>query len=107
MTETPDVLVIGAGQAGLVMGHYLAQRGQRFLIVDAGAEIGDAWRSRWDSLRLFTPAQFDNLPGLPFPAPRDLPQQRRRRGLPAAQAGEELSGDGHAGVGTYVRYDQV
>jgi putative flavoprotein involved in K+ transport len=71
MTETPDVLVIGAGQAGLVMGHHLAQRGQSFLIVDAGAEIGDSWRSRWDSLRLFTPAQFDNLPGLPFPAPRD------------------------------------
>ncbi|MEP7036260.1 MAG: NAD(P)/FAD-dependent oxidoreductase [Dermatophilaceae bacterium] len=71
MTEAPDVLVIGAGQAGLVMGHYLAERGQRFLIVDAGAQIGDTWRSRWDSLRTFTPAQFDNLPGLPFPAPSD------------------------------------
>jgi putative flavoprotein involved in K+ transport len=69
MTDTADVLVIGAGQAGLVMGHYLAERRRRFLIVDAGAEIGDAWRSRWDSLKLFTPAQFDNLPGLPFPAP--------------------------------------
>jgi putative flavoprotein involved in K+ transport len=66
-----DVVVIGAGQAGLVMGYHLAQRGKRFLIVDAGAEIGDSWRSRWDSLRLFTPAQYDNLPGMPFPAPRD------------------------------------
>jgi putative flavoprotein involved in K+ transport len=49
-----DVLVIGGGQAGLAMGHHLAQRGLRFEIVDAGAEIGTAWRSRWDSLRLFT-----------------------------------------------------
>ena len=70
-SEVLDVVVIGAGQAGLVMGYHLAQRGQRFLIVDAGAEIGGAWRSRWDSLRLFTPAQFDNVPGMPFPAPRD------------------------------------
>ncbi|MDQ1537911.1 MAG: putative flavoprotein involved in transport [Actinomycetota bacterium] len=71
MTDTLDVLVVGAGQAGLAMGYHLSQLGQRFLIVDGGAEIGAAWRSRWDSLRLFTPAQFDNLPGLPFPAPRD------------------------------------
>ena len=70
-SEALDVVVIGAGQAGLVMGYYLAQRGQRFLIVDAAAEVGGAWRSRWDSLRLFTPAQYDNLPGMPFPAPRD------------------------------------
>ena len=66
-----DVLVIGGGQAGLVMGYQLAQRGQRFLIVDGGAEIGAAWRSRWDSLVLFTPAQYDNLPGMPFPAAPD------------------------------------
>ncbi len=66
-----DVLVIGGGQAGLVMGYQLAQRGQRFLIVDAGALIGAVWRSRWDSLVLFTPAQYDNLPGLPFPAAPD------------------------------------
>jgi putative flavoprotein involved in K+ transport len=66
-----DVLVIGGGQAGLVMGYQLAQRGQRFLILDGGAEIGAAWRSRWDSLVLFTPSQYDNLPGLPFPAAPD------------------------------------
>ena len=66
-----DVLVIGGGQAGLVMGYQLAQRGQRFLIVDAGTQIGAVWRSRWDSLVLFTPAQYDNLPGLPFPAAPD------------------------------------
>lgn len=66
-----DVLVIGGGQAGLAVGHKLAQRGLRFEIVDAGAHIGQAWRARWDSLRLFTPAQYDNLPGLRFPAPLD------------------------------------
>jgi putative flavoprotein involved in K+ transport len=66
-----DVLVIGGGQAGLAMGYHLARRELRFQIVDAGAEIGSAWRSRWDSLRLFTPGQYDNLPGLPFPAGAD------------------------------------
>ncbi|WP_328526516.1 flavin-containing monooxygenase [Kribbella sp. NBC_00359] len=71
MTDILDVLVIGGGQAGMVMGYHLAERGQRFLIVDAGPAIGYAWRSRWDSLQLFTPAQFDNLPGMPFPAAKD------------------------------------
>jgi putative flavoprotein involved in K+ transport len=76
MTPAPaapalDVLVIGGGQAGLAMGYHLAQRGLRFEIVDAGAEVGAAWRSRWDSLRAFTPAQYDNLPGLAFPAAPD------------------------------------
>ena len=67
-----DVLVIGGGQAGLAMGYHLAQRGLSFQIVDAGAEVGHVWRSRWDSLRLFTPAQYDNLPGLPFPSSPDI-----------------------------------
>ena len=49
-----DVLVIGGGQAGLAMGYHLAQSGRSIQIVDAGAEIGQTWRSRWDSLRLFT-----------------------------------------------------
>lgn len=71
VTEPYDVLVVGGGQAGLAIGYHLAQRGRRFVIVDAAAEIGAAWRSRWDSLRLFTPAQYDSLPGMPFPAPRD------------------------------------
>jgi putative flavoprotein involved in K+ transport len=66
-----DVLVIGGGQAGLAMGYHLAQSGRAFLIVDAGAEVGEAWRSRWDSLRLFTSGRYDNLPGLPFPAAPD------------------------------------
>jgi putative flavoprotein involved in K+ transport len=70
-TDTLDVLVIGAGQAGLAVGYHLNQRGLRFLIVDAASEAGASWRRRWDSLRLFTPAQYDSLPGLPFPADHD------------------------------------
>jgi putative flavoprotein involved in K+ transport len=66
-----DVLVVGGGQAGLAMGYHLAQRGLRFQIVESGPELGSAWRSRWDSLRLFTPGSYDNLPGLPFPASSD------------------------------------
>ena len=66
-----DVLVVGGGQAGLAMGYHLAQRGLRFQIVESGPELGSAWRSRWDSLRLFTPGFYDNLPGLPFPASAD------------------------------------
>jgi putative flavoprotein involved in K+ transport len=66
-----EVLVIGGGQAGLAMGYHLQRRGVSFTIVDAGAEIGHVWRSRWDSLRLFTPAQYANLPGMQLPAPRD------------------------------------
>ncbi|GAA3181687.1 NAD(P)/FAD-dependent oxidoreductase [Blastococcus jejuensis] len=64
-----DVLVVGAGQAGLAIGRQLQQQGTRVLLVDAGDRVGHVWRSRWDSLRLFTPAEHDGLPGLPFPAP--------------------------------------
>jgi len=70
-SEPLDVLVIGAGQAGLAMGWHLARRGLRFRIVDAGSEVGQIWRRRWDSLKLFTAAQYDGLPGMAFPAPRD------------------------------------
>lgn len=64
-----DVIVIGGGQAGLAIGYYLARRGLRFVILDEHTRVGDSWRNRWDSLRLFTFARFDALPGLPFPAP--------------------------------------
>ena len=66
-----DVIVIGAGQAGLATAYHLRRRGLRFLVVEAGPELGGSWRGRWDSLRLFTPAQHDGLPGMPFPAPDD------------------------------------
>ena len=64
------VLVIGGGQAGLAMGYHLAERGLSFLIVDANPEIGHVWRSRWDSLRLFTSAEYNSLPGMQFPGTR-------------------------------------
>ena len=65
-----DTLIIGGGQAGLALGYHLKRRNRRFVILDANERIGGSWRTRtWDSLRLFTPARFDGLPGLPFPAP--------------------------------------
>jgi putative flavoprotein involved in K+ transport len=64
-----ETLVIGGGQAGLAIGHELAARNVPFLIVDANSEVGAAWRSRWDSLRLFTSTQYNNLPGMAFPGP--------------------------------------
>lgn len=62
-----EVAVIGAGQAGLAMGHFLAKEGRHFTILEAAGSIGSAWRTRWDSLVLFTPRRYDSLPGLPFP----------------------------------------
>jgi putative flavoprotein involved in K+ transport len=67
--ERFDVVVIGAGQAGLSVGYHLARRGVSFVILDAAQRVGDSWRKRWDSLRLFTPARFDGLDGMAFPAP--------------------------------------
>lgn len=64
-----DVIVIGGGQAGLAIGYQLAKRGISFVILEAHERIGDSWRKRWDSLRLFTPAKYDSLAGMPFPAP--------------------------------------
>jgi putative flavoprotein involved in K+ transport len=69
--ERFDVIVIGGGQAGLSVGYYLAKRGLRFVILDAEPRVGDAWRKRWDSLHLFSPARFDALTGMPFPGPPD------------------------------------
>ena len=58
-----ETVIIGGGQAGLTAGYHLAKRGRPFVILDANERIGDAWRNRWDSLRLFTPAHFSRLPG--------------------------------------------
>src|ERR671937_1038514 len=66
--ETFDTIVIGAGQAGLSVGYYLKRQGRHFVILDANERIGGSWRTRaWNSLRLFTPARYDGLPGWPFP----------------------------------------
>jgi putative flavoprotein involved in K+ transport len=62
-----DTVVIGGGQAGLAIGYYLKKQGRKFVILEAGERVGDAWRNRWDSLRLFTPATLSGLPGMPFP----------------------------------------
>ena len=69
--ERIQTIVIGGGQAGLSVGYQLARRGLPFLILDANERIGDSWRRRWDSLRLFTPARYDGLAGFAFPAKRD------------------------------------
>ena len=63
-----ETLIIGSGQAGLSTGYQLKRRGRPFLIVDANQRIGDNWRQQWDTLRLYTPAKYDGLPGLAFPA---------------------------------------
>jgi putative flavoprotein involved in K+ transport len=66
-----DVVVVGGSQSGLAMAWHLQRQGLRFVVLEAGPELGHVWRSRWDSLKLFTPAQYDALPGLAFPAPAD------------------------------------
>ena len=65
-----ETIVIGGGQAGLAAGYYLSRQRTSFVILDAQERVGDAWRTRWDSLRLFTPAKYDGLPGMRFPSRR-------------------------------------
>jgi putative flavoprotein involved in K+ transport len=67
MSEHFDTIVIGAGQAGLAVGHHLARRDRSFLILEAGDRVGDNWRRRYDSLRLYSPARYNGLPGWPMP----------------------------------------
>jgi putative flavoprotein involved in K+ transport len=66
--ERFETVIVGGGQAGLATGYHLARRGRPFVILDAGRRVGDPWRGRWDSLRLFTPARYSGLPGWGFPA---------------------------------------
>jgi len=70
-SEAIETIVIGGGQAGLAVGYHLAKRGLGFQILDANLRIGDAWRNRWDSLRLFNPARYAGLPGMRFPGRGD------------------------------------
>ena len=68
-TDHMQTVVIGGSQAGLAVGYHLRRRGLPFVIVDENKRVGDAWRNRWDTLRLFTPARYSGLPGMPFPGP--------------------------------------
>jgi putative flavoprotein involved in K+ transport len=65
--DSHEVIVVGGGQAGLAIGYFLGQQGRHFTILEAESELAAAWRTRWDSLRLFTPVRYNSLPGLPFP----------------------------------------
>jgi putative flavoprotein involved in K+ transport len=69
--EHYDVVVVGGGQAGMVMGYYLAQQGRKFVILEREDDLVPAWRARWDSLKLFTPRRYDSLPGIDFPGDPD------------------------------------
>ena len=71
-TEQHDVVVVGAGQAGLSVSYHLRACGVDHVVLEAASQIGNTWRNRWDSLRLFTPAKFDGLDGFPFPASKDV-----------------------------------
>ena len=68
--ERIETVIVGGGQAGLAAGYHLKKRGRPFVILDANDRTGDSWRKRWPSLRLYSPAAADALPGMPFPAPR-------------------------------------
>ena len=63
------VVVVGGGQAGVATAWHLARHHLRYVVLEAGPAVGHTWRSRWDSLTLFTPTQYDALPGMPFPGP--------------------------------------
>lgn len=69
-SEYIETVVIGAGQAGLAVGYHLARKNKPFVILDEHARVGDGWRDNWDTLRLYSPASKDGLPGMPFPAER-------------------------------------
>ncbi len=69
-TEHIETVVVGGGQAGLAVGYHLRRRKRQFVILEAGERVGDSWRKRWRSLRLYSPAKLDGLPGMRFPAPK-------------------------------------
>ena len=86
--ERFETVVIGGGQAGLSVGYHLAKRGHSFVILDANERIGDSWRNRWDSLKVFTPSRYDGLPGWAFPAPaRSFPTKNEVADYLEAYAG--------------------
>ncbi len=75
-TEHIETVIIGAGQAGLSTAYHLKDQGRACVVLDSNARIGDNWRRHWDTLRLYSPAKYDGLPGMPFPAdPWSFPQK--------------------------------
>ena len=68
--EYVDTVIVGGGQAGLATAYHLARQGKEYLVLDANERVGDSWRKRWPSLRLYSPARYDSLPGQRFPAAR-------------------------------------
>ncbi len=82
--EPFDVFGVGGGPAGRPAAWYLRERGLRFLVLEAAAELGHAWRTRWESLRLFTPARWPprrlaSAGRTAVPAGRPRPRSRRKR----------------------------
>ena len=65
-----DFVIIGAAQAGLSIAYHLNKMNKTYLVVDGGNEIGSSWLSRWDSLKLFTPTEYNHLPGLKIDTPK-------------------------------------
>jgi putative flavoprotein involved in K+ transport len=70
-TSSCEVVVVGAGQAGLAIGYFLRRQSRDLVILERAGQIAPAWRERWDSLRLFTPRRYSGLPELAFPGDRD------------------------------------
>lgn len=101
--ERYGTVVVGGGQAGLSAAHHLGRHGESCVVLEAGDRVGDQWRSRWGSLRLFSPARYDGLDGRPFPAPRwSFPT-----GAEMADYLEEYAAALDAPVRTGVRVDGV
>ena len=68
MSTHVETLIIGAGQAGLATAYHQTPQGRECLVLDGNARVGDSWRQHWDTLRLYSPAKYNALPGMPFPA---------------------------------------
>jgi putative flavoprotein involved in K+ transport len=69
--EHTETVIIGGGQAGLAVGYFLKRANRQLMILEGDDRVGDSWRKRWPSLRLYSPARVDGLPGMGFPAPRN------------------------------------